>query len=333
MTATLNAPVVVTEQRQPRATRRLLSLDVVRGIAVAGMLLVNNPGVRAATPAPLKHSSWSGLSPADAIFPLFLFAVGMSIPMSRKAADPKLALRRVVILYALGTALVSLKYHEFGIGGGVLQHIAGAYLLAWLALRLPKRGQPVAAVALATAGWAAMTFAPGAYRLLAGEGPAVDLTSAASILAGVFVARSILGHSVDAAIRRLLIWSGVSIAAGLLLAIPVPVVKHLWTPSYALIAHGIACAVLMSVHWLVHARGHRGWIRPFVDLGSNPIAVYLVVSVLAVVALAPIRPALVSPLVDALGDATASVIYAVGVAGFGWLLAVALRRRGLFLRV
>lgn len=310
-----------------------MSLDVLRGIAVAGMLLVNNPGVRAATPAPLKHSQWSGLSPADAIFPLFLFAVGMSIPLSRRAAEPRLALRRVVVLYALGVALVSLKYHELGIGGGVLQHIAGAYLLAWLALRLSERWQPVAAVGLATAGWAAMTFAPGAYRMLAGEGPAVDLTSAASILAGAFVARSILGHSVDSAIRRLLAWSALSVAAGLLLAIPVPVVKHLWTPSYALIAHGIACAVLMTIHWLVHARGRRGWIGPFVDFGSNPIAVYLVISALAAVALAPIQPTLVNPLIGALGEATASVLYAVWVASLGWVLAVALRRRGLFLRV
>jgi predicted acyltransferase len=329
----VTATAVRTDTRTTRPARRLVSLDVVRGLAVAGMLLVNNPGVRAATPAPLKHSAWSGLSPADVIFPLFLFAVGMSIPLSSKAAEPRRALRRVALLWILGTALVTLKYRSLGVGGGVLQHIAGAYFLAWLALRLPRRWQPVAAIGLLGAGYAAMTLAPGGYRVLAGEGPAVDLTSAASILAGTFVARGILGHSVRTTLRRLLIWSTASIGVGLVAAQWIPVVKHLWTPSYALISHGIACAVLLVVHWLVRRRGAHRWTRPFVDLGSNPIAVYLVVSAVAAVALVPIRPAIVHPAVVALGEASASVAYAVCVACGGWALAVWLRRRGLYLRV
>jgi predicted acyltransferase len=329
VTATAADPRLATARR----TKRLLSLDVLRGVAVAGMLLVNNPGVRAATPAPLRHSEWSGLSPADAIFPLFLFAVGMSIPLSRRAAEPRLALRRVALLYLLGVALVTLKYRYLGIGGGVLQHIAGAYLLAWLALRLPRRRQPMAALGLLATGWAAMTFAPGGYRLLAGEGPAVDLTSAASILGGTFVARSILGRSVPTVLRRLLAWSAASVVVGLVLAISIPVVKHLWTPSYALISHGIACAVLLAIHWVVHARGRRQWIRPFLDMGANPIAVYVVMSAFAVVVLAPVRSSLVSPVSAALGDPAASVLYATSVAVLGWALAAWLRRRGVYLRV
>jgi predicted acyltransferase len=332
MTAVVAAPRA-SGAVSPRATRRLLSLDIVRGAAVGAMLLVNNPGVRGATPAALRHSDWSGFSPADAIFPLFMFAIGMSMPLSRRAAEPRRALQRVVVLWFLGVGLVTLKYHYVGVGGGVLQHIAGAYLIAWLAMRLPARWQIAAAVGLLAGAWAALTFTPGAYGLFAGEGPAVVPASAVSILAGVFVSRSVLGRRVESVLRRLLVWATLSLAVGLLLAIPIPVVKHLWTPSYAVIAHGVACAVLFVVHWLVHRRGHRSWIRPFTDLGANPIAVYVVMSASAVLFFAPLQPGVVDPLSAAFGPGTASVLYAMSVAVLGWFLAAWMRRRELYVRI
>jgi predicted acyltransferase len=323
---TLVAPIT-------RRAPRLLSLDVVRGLAVFAMLLVNNPGVRAATPAPLRHSPWSGFSPADAVFPVFLFAIGMSLPLSRRAAETRPALRRVVLLWLLGAALVTIKYDHPRVIGGVLQHIAGAYLLAWLVLKLPRRIQPAIAAGLLAVGWALMTIAPAGFRGLAGEGPAVVPASAASILLGVFVARSVLGRPVGSVLRRLAIWAGASMTLGLVLALRVPVVKHLWTPSYALIAHGVACTVLLLVHWLVHQRGQRWWIRPFLDLGTNPIVVYVAVTAAAVLVLAPIQAAIVAPTAVAVGPATASVLYAVEVALAGWALTAWLRARGIFLRV
>src|SRR5436853_6481707 len=107
MTSTLRAPVAPSQSAR---RRRLMSLDVLRGVAVSGMRMVNNPGGRAATPAALKHSGWSGMSVADAIFPMFLFAIGISMPLSRRAAAPRLALRRVALLIGLGIALVWVKY-------------------------------------------------------------------------------------------------------------------------------------------------------------------------------------------------------------------------------
>ena len=321
-----------TPPTRPRA-QRLLSLDVLRGLAVAGMLLVNNPGVRDATPAALRHSPWSGFSPADAIFPVFLFAIGMSIPLSKRAAGGAQAARRVALLWVLGSVVVSVHYGHLGVGAGVLQHIAAAYALAWLVLRLPRRVQVPATVALLGAGWAAMTTAPGVYRSLAGEGPAVALTSAASILGGVFVARTILGRPVEVVLRRLGLWAVASLAVGLVLAAPVPVVKHLWTPSYAGIAHGVACAVMFVVHWLVHRRGVRWWIRPFTDLGSNAIAVYVAVSLVAFVVLDHVRDRVVPTFAVAIGPAVASVGYALVVALGGWMLAATLRRKQVFLRV
>jgi predicted acyltransferase len=60
---------------------RLLSLDVFRGITIAGMVLVNNPGTWSAIYSPLGHAEWHGITPTDYIFPFFLFIVGVAIPL------------------------------------------------------------------------------------------------------------------------------------------------------------------------------------------------------------------------------------------------------------
>ncbi|HMS08002.1 MAG TPA: hypothetical protein PKE66_00850 [Pyrinomonadaceae bacterium] len=61
---------------------RLVSLDVFRGLTIAGMVLVNNPGTWSTIYGPLKHAEWHGITPTDYIFPFFLFIVGVAVPMS-----------------------------------------------------------------------------------------------------------------------------------------------------------------------------------------------------------------------------------------------------------
>jgi len=63
-------------------SERLLSLDVFRGITIAGMILVNNPGTWNAIYPPLQHADWNGCTPTDLIFPFFLFIVGVAIPFT-----------------------------------------------------------------------------------------------------------------------------------------------------------------------------------------------------------------------------------------------------------
>ena len=62
----------------PSATRRLASLDVMRGLTIAGMILVTDPGTYSAVFRPLTHAAWQGATPTDMIFPAFLFMVGVS---------------------------------------------------------------------------------------------------------------------------------------------------------------------------------------------------------------------------------------------------------------
>lgn len=76
-----------TQSNIPRK-QRLLSLDVLRGLTVAGMILVNNGGGKVSY-APLRHSVWNGLTLADLVFPFFLFMVGISTYISLRKFEFK----------------------------------------------------------------------------------------------------------------------------------------------------------------------------------------------------------------------------------------------------
>lgn len=121
--------------------QRLTSLDAFRGLAIAGMVLVNNPGDWKTVYAPLLHAPWHGWTITDTVFPFFLFIVGVSMTLSlgaRAAAGASsrgLALglaRRAALIFAIGLLLNFIP--AFNLAAlripGVLQRIALASLLA-----------------------------------------------------------------------------------------------------------------------------------------------------------------------------------------------------------
>src|ERR671910_882126 len=89
----------------PDVVTRLISLDVFRGLTMASMVIVNNPGDWGNVYWPLLHAEWHGCTPTDLIFPFFLFIVGVSITMARKSAGWGSILRRAAIIFALGLFL------------------------------------------------------------------------------------------------------------------------------------------------------------------------------------------------------------------------------------
>ncbi|MGH2685441.1 MAG: heparan-alpha-glucosaminide N-acetyltransferase domain-containing protein, partial [Actinomycetota bacterium] len=131
--------------------RRVLSLDAARGFAIVIMLVALHPGPRGGLPYQLTHAKWHWVTFVDTFFPLFLFAVGAAMPFSSRASEWKAVIRRVGILVLIGMVLVAAKHGSFPRGGGgVLQHIAIAYLGARVILAAPRRWQlPIVAGALA----------------------------------------------------------------------------------------------------------------------------------------------------------------------------------------
>ena len=152
--------------------QRLLSLDMLRGITIAFMIMVNNNGGKGAW-APMHHAAWNGLTATDLVFPTFLFVVGVSIVfafearLSRGATRSQVAwhtVRRAGILFFLGVfgnGFPYFKLEHLRIYG-VLQRIAVCYLVVGLFYLWDKRvWTKVAVLAAALAGyWILMRWVP-----------------------------------------------------------------------------------------------------------------------------------------------------------------------------
>ena len=173
----------------PPPPDRLLALDVFRGITIAAMLLVNNPGSWTHIYPPLQHAAWHGWTPTDLIFPFFLFIVGITTQISlsarraRGATDGELVLqilRRGTVIVLCGLILNAFPFYTWGtVPGipdatilerivhrlahlrfpGVLQRIGIVYILsALLALRTSLRQQIAILITILLGYWALMTL-------------------------------------------------------------------------------------------------------------------------------------------------------------------------------
>jgi len=175
----------------PNTRERLLSLDVFRGLTVAGMLLVNDPGTWSAIYPPLEHAPWHGWTPTDLIFPFFLFIVGITTQLSldarRARGDDETAVRRQILrrgalIFLFGFLINGFPFFTWGaVDGiahpsfverivdrllhwrifGVLQRIGVAYIVsALIASRARVRTQVITTIALLFVYWIIMTLLP-----------------------------------------------------------------------------------------------------------------------------------------------------------------------------
>lgn len=183
--------VSVSPARAKAPRERLLSLDVFRGLTVAGMLLVNNPGTWDHIYPPLEHAAWNGWTPTDLIFPFFLFIAGVTTSLSldsrRARGDDDKAIRRQIIrrgflIFLFGFLMSGFPFFTWGsIPGvadptflqrvvdrllhwrimGVLQRIGVAYVCAaLLANGKSVKTQVMTIVALLYGYWFVMTVLP-----------------------------------------------------------------------------------------------------------------------------------------------------------------------------
>lgn len=170
--STLVAPVAET-RTVTAPSSRVLSVDVLRGITIAFMILVNDAGDSAHVYTQLEHAAWNGCTLTDLVFPTFLFVVGISIILSlysrlqRGATRRELAIhtvRRAATIFIVAMLINLIPYFRFTHLRifGVLTRIAVCYLIAGLICLVTQRARTLLAItaALLVSYWLLMRFVP-----------------------------------------------------------------------------------------------------------------------------------------------------------------------------
>jgi predicted acyltransferase len=278
--------------------QRLQSLDVFRGLTVAGMVIVNNPGDWGTVYRPLLHAEWDGWTPTDLIFPFFLFIVGVSITFGDQGRQSwGRILKRGAMLWGLGLFMAAFPFFRLSTIRipGVLARIAWSYVATSAIVRVigdapfarRRRQAAIVVAALLVGYWIALTWIPvpggvagdrspsgnlGAWldrALLSGhlyrpdwdpEGVLSTVPAIATTLLGVIAGWWMQATTSPRRRVRGLLMAGLSgVLLGLLWDVVFPINKSLWTSSYVLFTGGLAAVTLAACHWLL-------------DLQSYPLA-------------------------------------------------------------
>jgi len=279
------------------------------------MILVNDPGSWQFVYPPLRHAEWHGWTPADLVFPFFVFIVGVaiSLALSRKKEEGVgkgdlyfKIFRRSVLIFALGMVLRLIPRFDFAAVRipGVLQRIALCYLFAALLyLHSGTKGRLGVAVLILAGYWAAMKFVsvPGYgagvldyngnlagyidLKFLSGHlyEPAFDPEGILSTFPAIVTAvlGTLTGDWLRTNRRRAtktigILAAGVGLTAlGLAIHPYFPINKKLWTSTFVIFTAGAALLILALFHFLIDGRGWKRWATPFFIFGSNAIAAYV----------------------------------------------------------
>jgi predicted acyltransferase len=289
-------------------SRRLASLDAFRGLAIVGMLLVNNVALDTATPRPLTHAPWNGgIYFADLVYPWFLLIVGVAIPYSAASHrarglplwryDLKI-IARAAALVLLGCLIESSQYKRPTFDLGVLQQIGLAYLVGAMLCELSVLRRLLVAASFLLAHWAAIRFLP-----IPGVGAGV-FTENTNIIAHFnrlylqpvslrglislvpMSALVLIGTAIGDSLRREArapIWKATRLlAAGAALAgigwvwnLDLPFNKSVWTASYILYSAGLGAVVLALFYLTMDVTGWKFLGFPLVVFGANAMMAYV----------------------------------------------------------
>ena len=370
--------------------KRLLSLDILRGITIAGMLLVNNPGTWSYLYRPLAHAEWIGLSPTDLVFPFFIFCMGVSMAFSLKKFYYKLSgplmwkiVRRTVILFLIGWAVQWFGHLVRGLCKGdpfseavnnldtlrylgVFQRLALVYFfgslcavifsrkfIPWLigiilvvyALTLNNIIAQIDNSVLGTdhmyhesAYGESISFDP--------EGILSTLPCIAHVLIGYLAGRMILNvHNNTERVTTMLLWGTVMLLAGWLLQYGIPCGKKMWSSTFVLITCGMAMCIQAMLIYFVDIKGHKRWGRFFETFGVNPLALYLLGTVLAILFGAiplghdaeggniTIHSAVYNFFQSFCDNYTASALYAIAFVMLNWIVGRVLYKKKIHIKI
>jgi len=361
----------MTSSQSGQTPARYASVDALRGITVAAMLLVNNPGTWSHVFAPLEHAQWNGCTPTDLIFPFFLVIVGVSIglgvvPRVEQGGD-RAALTRTVLVRALRILGLGLLLHLLAWWWldlphyrpwGVLQRIGLCFAIAGMAAIWLSARMQWLCIGLLLGGYAALLAAGGTppwhnlpsrvdtallgpllYQYDAATGLGHDPEGLLSTLGAL--ASTLLGLHAAALLRsgrplRLLAAAIVLLVAGGVWSHWLPINKNLWTPSYVLWTAGWAYAALWLAHRLVDRNSWPALGRRF---GVNAITAYagsgvMVLAMLGTGSWGWLYAQVFDRWITPLAGAeTASLAMALAFVALWWLPMAWLDRRRIYLKI
>lgn len=292
--------------------RRIVSLDVFRGLAVAAMIFVNAMAFSEFTPEIFEHAAWNGLTVADLVFPSFLFIVGVSMAYSfaaRSGASKRQLwghfIFRVVGLFLIGVGLnwFTSSFTMVRIPG-VLQLIALASLCAApMARSKPRWILLAAAILLLVHGFILLGVgAPGIPAGTLEKGYNVDdwldlqiltpnhtidangdpegilsiITATALVLLGLCVGRILQLRDHNWKTMGILLAGGtLAILIGLLISQFLPINKQLWTSSFILVCAGIGTLFLTLMFSYLDIKRWPNFLFWAIPMGLNALVIYI----------------------------------------------------------
>lgn len=344
---------------------RFPSVDALRGITVAAMLLVNNPGDWAHVYPPLLHAQWHGCTPTDLIFPFFLFIVGVSValglvPRVERGATGlhREIFTRTLWIVGLGLILHLLAWwwldRAYFRPWGVLQRIGLCFAAAALcAIHLRARMQwlCIAALLLGYGGLLAWggslapldnlasrvdtaLLGPWLYEFDVATGRGHDPEGLLSTLPAI--ATTLIGLRAGAwlrhgALRRMVAVGVLLLLLGMAWAQWQPFNKNLWTASYVLWTGGWAMLALAASHRLIDV---HGWPALGLRFGRHALAAYagsalMVYALLALGAWEPIyRVGFADWMTPLTGPRLPSLAFALCFVSLWWIIVRAMDARG-----
>lgn len=296
--------------------KRVVSVDIFRGLTIVLMILVNTPGTWSNVYAPLLHAEWHGYTPTDLVFPFFLFIVGTSIVFAYQGKQPSKAVYRKIIIRTLKLLGLGLFLGAFTINfpfineweairlPGVLQRIGLVFFFtALLFLHCNWRVLLGICIAMLLGYWIWMGFIP-----LMGEAPTferapnnwanyIDLNvlgthmykpdydpegilstipAIATSLMGIFTGLVLRSVRKDK-VRMMIVMGAGLLLLGHLWNTVFPINKALWTSSYVLVTAGWANLFLALIYYLTDVKDIKfGSI--FRYAGANAITIYFLSS-------------------------------------------------------
>ena len=296
------------------SSQRLLSLDILRGITVAGMILVNNGWDESFEM--LQHSKWNGMTPCDLVFPFFLFIMGISCYLSLVKSEFKPTapvvrriVKRTILLFVIG---LFINWFDHAIEGdflcfghlriwAVMQRIALCYgIVSLFALFCNHKYTIPVIIGLLAVYTAILIFGNGyAYdadvNILAQadlkifgydhiyhkspvdpEGLMGTIPSIAHVLLGFYCGKLIRQkETIEQKVIALFAVSTILIIGGYLLSYGLPLNKRIWSPSYVIMTCGLASLLQAFLMYVIDIQKKSGWTTFFHVFGVNALALYV----------------------------------------------------------